>query len=49
MMLDRNNGLVEIWVKVLNKTNSPYTFDDVPDIYNLRELVKEALEENKEE
>lgn len=45
MILDRENGLVEVWFKLIKNPNMPYTYDDVPDIYNLREVVKELLEE----
>lgn len=45
MTLDKNNGLVYAWYKMLTKTDSPYTMNDVPDIYNLREVVQELLDE----
>lgn len=45
MTLDRDHALVYAWHKMLTKTNSPYTMDDVPDIYNLREVVQEWLNE----
>lgn len=45
MTLNRENALVCAWYKMLTKTNSPYTMDDVPDIYNLREIIQELLNE----
>ena len=45
MTFDKNNALAKTWVKMLKKTNSPYTIDDVPNIGNLREVVKELMKE----
>lgn len=45
MILDRENGLVEVWFQLIKNPNMPYTYDDVPDIYNLREVVQELLDE----
>lgn len=45
MILDRENGLVNVWLSLIKNPNMSYSYDDVPDIYNLREIVKELLEE----
>lgn len=39
MVFDENSGLVRVWVGLLNKENSPYTIDSVPNIGNLRDVV----------
>lgn len=40
-MFDKDSGLVQIWVKLIQ--NGTYTIDDVPDLFNLREVVIEIL------
>lgn len=45
MILDRENGLVNVWLNLIKNPNMPYTYENVPDIYNLREIVKELLDE----
>lgn len=46
MKLTKENTLVQAWYQMIIRTDFPYTLDDVPDIYNLREMVQELL--NKE-
>ena len=48
MILNKDNVLVQVWYKMLTKLNSSYTLKDVPDIYNLREIVKELINEEEE-
>ena len=38
-MFDENSGLVKVWFRLINKKDSKYTIDDVPDISNLRQVV----------
>ena len=42
-MFDENSGLVKTWVRLLKKKNSKYTIDDVPEIDNLVDVVKQAM------
>lgn len=45
-MFNRDSGLVKAWVSLINQ--GAFTVDDVPNLYNLREIVLEILEgENK--
>lgn len=41
MVFTENSGLVKIWVNNIKKGRK--TFEEVPDIYNLREVVAEVL------
>lgn len=43
MTFNRNSGLVKVWVKLVQ--NGTYTRDQVPEMYNLREVVYEILDE----
>lgn len=40
MNFTENSMLVQLWVKWLTKENSPYTLEDVPNLYNLKEVVE---------
>lgn len=42
-MFTKNSGLVKTWVGLIEKNQ--YTFNDVPNLSNLREIVAEVLEE----
>lgn len=42
-MFDKNSGLVQIWVKLI--LDGTYTIYDVPDLFNLKEIVESILEE----
>lgn len=48
-MFNKNSPLVKTWVRLLSSQNPVYTFEDVPDIGNLREIVSEAMENTKNE
>lgn len=47
MVFTKNSGLVKVWVRLV--LNGTYTREDVPDLYNLREVVYEVLDELEEE
>lgn len=40
-MFDKDSGLVKVWVSII--LSGVYTYDDVPNLSNLREVVKEVL------
>ncbi len=40
-MFNKNSGLVKVWVSLI--LAGTYTYDDVPNISNLREVVREVL------
>lgn len=42
-MFNKDSGLVKIWVSVLSAEFPKYTLQDVPDIGNLREVIKKEL------
>ena len=44
-MVNKNSGLVKIWVRLLTSENSLYTVDDIPNISNLKEVVLSLIEE----
>lgn len=48
MKLAKENALVQAWYQMIIRTDFSYTLDDVPDIYNLREIVQELLNEEGE-
>lgn len=45
-MFNKNSGLVKIWFGAVMNPESSYTFKDVPNLSNLRAVVKEVLLEN---
>ena len=46
-MLNKDSGLVKIWVRLLTQKNSKYTIDDIPSISNLREIVLSEISDIK--
>lgn len=42
-MFNKNSGLVKIWFGAVLNEESPYKFADVPNLSNLRPVVKEQL------
>lgn len=40
-MFDKDSGLVKVWVSII--LSGVYTYGDVPNLSNLREVVKEVL------
>lgn len=44
MVFTEDSMLVQLWVKWLQKPDSPYTRENVPNLHNLREMVYAILE-----
>jgi len=42
-MFTIESGLVKIWVKLVEDINNIYTFNDVPNLFNLRQIVSQVL------
>lgn len=42
-MFNENSGLVKIWVRLLTQDNNQYTIDNIPNIFNLKEIVLAQL------
>lgn len=42
-MYDKNSGLVKVWVSLIKA--DAFNLDDVPEIYNLKEMVEEIINE----
>ncbi len=40
-MFNKNSGLVQIWLRLI--ASKRYTFADVPNLFNLREIIAELL------
>ena len=47
MTFDKNSGLVIVWVNMAQ--SGTYTRDQVPKMFNLREVVAEVLDEQAED
>lgn len=47
MTFNKDSGLVKVWVKLVQ--NGTYTRDQIPKMYNLREIVAEILDEQAAE
>lgn len=45
MVFTKDSGLVKLWVRMVE--NGTYTREQVPNIYNLREVVYEVLDEDE--
>ena len=43
MTFTKDSGLVKVWVRLVQ--NGTYTREDVPNMYNLRDVVYEVLDE----
>lgn len=43
-MFNENSGLVKVWVRLIQKNGDKYKLEDVPDIGNLKEIVKSVLD-----
>ena len=43
MVFTKNSGLVKVWVTLV--LNGTYSREQVPDLYNLRAVVYEVLDE----
>jgi len=46
LMFNKNSGLVKIWFGAVMNPESSYTYKDVPNLSNLRLVVKDVLTEN---
>lgn len=42
MVFTKDSGLVRVWVNLIK--NGYRTLDEVPNLYNLKEVVKEIIE-----
>lgn len=47
-MFNINSATVKMWVRLLKAPSSPYTLEQVPQLSNLQEAVREALAETTE-
>jgi len=45
MVFDRNSGLVKVWVSLV--LSGVYTLEQVPELFNLREVVMEVINNMK--
>lgn len=43
MILTKDSGLVKVWVGLVLNPNSPYELKDVPNLFNLKEVVTEVV------
>lgn len=43
MIFDENSFLVRLYVKKINESNGTMTTEDVPQLYNLREVVEKLI------
>lgn len=43
MIFDENSFLVRLYVKKINESNGTMTIEDVPKLYNLREVVEKLI------
>lgn len=43
MKFTQNSGLVKVWVGLVMNPENDYTLADVPNLYNLREVVAEVV------
>lgn len=43
MTFTKNSGLVKVWVSLI--LNGIYKLDDVPRLFNLKEIVEEVINE----
>ena len=43
MKFTQNSGLVKVWVGLVMNSDNGYTLDDVPKLYNLREVVEQII------
>lgn len=46
LMFNKNSGLVKIWFGAVMNPDSSYKYTDVPNLSNLRTVVKDVLVEN---
>lgn len=42
MLFDENSGLVKVWVNLVRA--GTYTIDQVPELFNLKEIVLQGIE-----
>lgn len=47
MTFNKESGIVKVWVNLVR--NGTYTRDQVPKMYNLREIVSDVLDEQAAE
>ncbi len=47
MTFNKESGIVKVWVNLVR--NGTYTRDQVPKMYNLREIVSDVLDEQEAE
>lgn len=43
MEFNKDSGIVKLWVRLLTQESTTYMFADVPDIFNLRQVVLENI------
>ena len=43
MIFTKDSGLVKVWVGLVLNPNSNYEIKDVPELYNLKEVVIEVI------
>lgn len=46
-MFNTNSAVVQAWVRQINNPEASVTYEDVPDLDNLRDVVATVLENNK--
>lgn len=42
-MFNANHEIVKFWVELLQDPIQQYTIDDIPELYNLKEIIQEEL------
>lgn len=47
MTFTKDSGLVKVWVSLVLNPKSGYTLDDVPALFNLKEVVTEVVNSMK--
>lgn len=45
MTFTKNSGLVKVWVSLVLDENSPYELADVPELFNLKDVVTEVVQD----
>lgn len=48
-MFNEGSAIVQVWVRQINNQEGSVTYEDVPAIYNLRDVVGRVLENTKSE
>ncbi|SDX87372.1 hypothetical protein [Tepidimicrobium xylanilyticum] len=47
MIFTQDSGIVKVWVSLVLNPDSPYELEDVPALFNLREVVTEVVNSMK--